>query len=509
MSGLRLMLVAIGCWIPWTIAISATPDTGEIEKLIKQLGDEKFARREAACKALEQIGAPALDPLRRACGDDDPEVQRRAKDLVRAIERRMEREEILRPTLVRLDLKDASVPDAVAELAKQAGYSILLGGDAAKLQPDLKLTLQTKEMPFWEALDLLCLKAGLTHVVNPQNVRVQHPGNPVGSVRVPNAVSSQSGTAIVLAPGAPPRYPTFYAGALRLRLLPPGAVNLPGISEESPGETVMTLEICLEPKLLGHEVLDVNVVKALDDRNQPLAPVLKPAKQPTAGPEEQQVVIRNGNQVVIRQWIVNRGSIPSDILALENTPRLIPLRFKLPDQPGQVLADLQATLAAQVRTPVMPLLTVENIMEAIGKEIAGRDGVSATISSCTVGRVGEVTVAMRLAPNALMLAGLNPNVPVQIVPNQQMPLNAVRMGLASAGATTFTLTDTDGNPYQLVGTQYTQVFGPPNNISLDYRLIFRPQNPKAQPQRLTISASRVAAIELPFAMHNIPLIESH
>lgn len=508
MSSLRLMVVLLGCGAPWAIAFSASPDTQEIDKLIKQLGDEKFLRREAACKALEEIGAPALDPLRRACDDPDPEVQRRAKDLVRLIERRMEREEILRPTLVRLNLKDVSVPDAVAELAKQSGYSILLGGNAAKLQPDKKITLHTPEVSFWEALELLCLKADLTHPVNTQPLRVQHPGEVgTGNVRIPQAVPGQRGTAIVLVPGTPPRYPTYYAGALRIRVLPPGSAKDAGLSEEVPGETVMTLEVCLEPKLLGHDILDISVAKALDDRNQPLAHIPLPVPRSQAGPEER-VVVRNGNQIIVRQVIVNRPSELSDTIAQENLPRLIPLRFKLPEQPGQVLADLQATLAAQVRTPILPLVTVEDVTAAVGKELAGRDGVSVSILACTLGKGGEVMLGVRVIPNAIMAQGLNPNVPVQIVPNQQMPLNAVRMGVAATMGAGFSLTDSDGNPYKLVSSQTNQTFGPTGWI-LDYRLIYRPQDPKAQPKRFTLSASRVAAIELPFALRNIPLNESH
>lgn len=510
MTRLRLTLVMIGCLLVGTLGLSATPDSGEIDRLIKQLGDEKFARREAACKALEQIGPAALDPLRRACGNEDPEVQRRAKELVRAIERRMEREEILRPTLVRLDIQDAPIPDAVAELAKLSGYSLLLGGDAAAYR-DKKVTLRTEEVSFWQALDLLCLKAGLTHAVNPQiGLGTQNPGNAsAGNLRVPGRVPATGGKAIVLVPGDPPRYPTYYAGALRLRLLPPGAVQLPGGPEDSSKETVMTLEVCLEPKLLGHEVLDVSVIKALDDRNQPLAQVLPQPKRSAQAPEERQIIIQNGQQVIVRQVIVGGHAARADIVATENSPRLIPLRFKLPDQPGHVLSDLEAILAAQVRTPIMPLVTVDDVTAAVGKEIVGRDGLSLTVVSCIQGRSGEVILSLRVVPGALMAQAFNPNIPIQVLPNnQQVPLNVIRAGLDMAGASQFTLTDGEGHAYQLVGSQVNQTIGP-NGVNLEYRLTYRPQKAQAQPRRLTLSGSRLTAIELPFAMHNIPLVESH
>jgi hypothetical protein len=57
----------------------------KVERLIKQLGAEGFQDREAAEEALKSIGAPALGPLRKARGNPDPEVRRRAKALVKLI----------------------------------------------------------------------------------------------------------------------------------------------------------------------------------------------------------------------------------------------------------------------------------------------------------------------------------------------------------------------------------------------------------------------------------------
>jgi hypothetical protein len=65
----------------------------EIEKLITQLGDRKFAIREAASKTLENMGLKALPALRKAAtAAADAEVRRRAGNLVRAIEKEHEAE---------------------------------------------------------------------------------------------------------------------------------------------------------------------------------------------------------------------------------------------------------------------------------------------------------------------------------------------------------------------------------------------------------------------------------
>jgi tetratricopeptide (TPR) repeat protein len=65
---------------------SDKPKAEEIKKLIEQLGNKEFSKRESASKRLETIGKPAVDPLRDAFQKSkDPEVRRRASQLIDAI----------------------------------------------------------------------------------------------------------------------------------------------------------------------------------------------------------------------------------------------------------------------------------------------------------------------------------------------------------------------------------------------------------------------------------------
>jgi hypothetical protein len=71
----------------------AKADAATIDKLISQLGSRTFEDREEASKALEVIGLSALEPLRKAASEStDLEVRKRARDLVRLIEKRYEPE---------------------------------------------------------------------------------------------------------------------------------------------------------------------------------------------------------------------------------------------------------------------------------------------------------------------------------------------------------------------------------------------------------------------------------
>ncbi len=63
-------------------------DAAKIERFIRQLGSESFEEREAASKALDAIGEPALPALRKVRENTDLEVRRRVTALLKSIERK-------------------------------------------------------------------------------------------------------------------------------------------------------------------------------------------------------------------------------------------------------------------------------------------------------------------------------------------------------------------------------------------------------------------------------------
>jgi len=67
-----------------------TPTPAEIERLIRQLGNEEFSEREEASRRLKKIGPPAVPALRAAIKSKDAEVSRRATDIAAVIENTLE-----------------------------------------------------------------------------------------------------------------------------------------------------------------------------------------------------------------------------------------------------------------------------------------------------------------------------------------------------------------------------------------------------------------------------------
>jgi WD40 repeat protein len=84
-----LVLTTALFWTPMGVpARAATPNAAAIQRLIAQLGSDRFAQREAASRRLKVIGEPAISALDKAATtSEDPEVRRRAEQLLQAISR--------------------------------------------------------------------------------------------------------------------------------------------------------------------------------------------------------------------------------------------------------------------------------------------------------------------------------------------------------------------------------------------------------------------------------------
>jgi hypothetical protein len=159
----RFLAVFLGLGLLWLMAAPAAADKDDaarIDKLIEQLGSGSFQEREAATKALDALGAPALEKLKKASQSDDVEVSRRATELVKRIEKRTEVSRVLTPKRVHLIYKDTPLKEAVEDFKKKSGYDFTLHDPENKLA-DRKVTLDSGDVPFWEAFDQFCDKAGL------------------------------------------------------------------------------------------------------------------------------------------------------------------------------------------------------------------------------------------------------------------------------------------------------------------------------------------------------------
>ena len=181
-------------------APTEVPDAGKIARLIEQLGSDSFTERQKASEALDAIGEPALEGLRKATASQDAEVRKRSLDLVSKIESRVIGARVLKPVMVHLKYKDTALTDAVADFRKKSGYDIVLHDPDDKLKGKT-ITLDTGKVTFWNALEQFCVRAGVTEGdPNTNRVNVRAIRAPVAPIPAP---ANPRGKAAPAAPPAP------------------------------------------------------------------------------------------------------------------------------------------------------------------------------------------------------------------------------------------------------------------------------------------------------------------
>jgi hypothetical protein len=158
---LALLMGLVLSAVPGTQAVSEPADNVRISTLISQLASMKFSARRQASRELDAIGEPALAALRKAVNGADMEACHRARALVARIENRLDAAAVMAPTRVRLVCNEMPVQGAIAELARKARIEILIDPQSLPKLAQRKVTLDTGDVTFWEALEALCQKAGL------------------------------------------------------------------------------------------------------------------------------------------------------------------------------------------------------------------------------------------------------------------------------------------------------------------------------------------------------------
>jgi hypothetical protein len=465
-------------------------DAGQIAELITQLGSMKFKEREEATHALEGIGGPAIDALQRAARSNDPEIGRRAQSLAHTIQRQIDTGRFLAPLRLHLVYKDTPVVQAVKNLAEKTRFQIELGnprGLAAR-----RITLDTGDTSFWEALDQFCQKAGLVERTPALEGDLQttqllaagraRRGGIVQVVEAPSGSSSVRGWdgRLLLIDAKPPALPTYHAGAVRIRALPatgPAARN-------GGDETLFLVEITPQPKVAWHTVIDVRIEKAVDENGQDFAPCLECR-------EEGQPIALTAKGAML--WDAQTGR---PVTALHN----IPIRLKTGEKPSGVLKEVKGVVAGQVETASQAILTIDDILKSAGRTVMSEDGESLQLVEAHRQPDGDIQLRVEFtdasstnAPWVMRRGVLRP------------PNGVVRRGLEDGTSpTNLLLQDGDGHNFPLRNReQDVGIKG--NALTRQITLTYRADTGLGEPSKLVYFGRRTLIIEIPFTLKDVPL----
>jgi hypothetical protein len=490
MRSLKLFsLLALGSVVcAGAVRAGDPPSASDVTRLIGQLGSERYADREQAVRDLDGVGVPALDALRKAAQGNDPEVRRRAADLVRKLERRVENDKFLKSARLRLLFKDTPLPEALERFGEATGCELVLQGDKTKFA-DHKITLDTGELSFWDALDRFCQETGLLEKATTHKPR--NNGNAVvqqviiinGQIYRPEPQEDVPEGRILLTEGKPTPLPTTIVGPVRVRVLPPGT-TIPG-QPKGEGEYGLVLESAAEPRLRWDKALSVRVRKAVDEHGQELAVVITP---PT-----ERSVRASGNSIVIMNGQMMNQDTPS------GDPRHLAVRLRVGAKSAKKLTELSGTVSGLVILAPETLATVDGVLKAAGKTIDGVGGSSFKVVEITKDDSGLVKVRAQVEPPASELSdGTAMSFGGTIIINGRMIGGATTPLLAPG----YTMLDEKGQAYQLLDTETSQVrAGAPREV----RLSFLQKKGQGEPAKLLFTGRRGMVVDVPFTLKDVPL----
>ena len=372
--------------------------------------------------------------------------------------------------------------------------------DAKQVADPLRpVTVRTGDLPPWQAVEAFCQAAGLREVFpadlappspTPSSMarRTRLYSNPL------TAAPTAAAVPVTLADGASPTLPGERGTAVRVLALPPNfAANRIILGS---GEVTLNLDVAPVRGREWGDVVGVRVRRALDDAGRPV-----PASHrldPGAGSsplEEGGFIMVNGR---VAMWNSDGNGVP--VPASYPNPRVVPLTLRTGDRGVRRLRLLEGTVQAEVVIPDQTLLTVDNVLKAVGSTVDGPNFVKLTVAAVREEK-SQVTIKLRLeSPSPWFLQQMKarrglaanawggalwldaPQLPV--TPPQFQVIGADGKALTTA-SNTYSAGNTDDG-----SRMYTE-------LGLTFR--------GGSPARLVMTGPRTVTVDVPFRLENVPL----
>jgi hypothetical protein len=475
--------------LPLTALVAAqqpAPTPAEIGTLVKQLGNDEYAKREAASKRLDAIGAPAISELRAAIRSENPEVVRRAHELVRKIEYRIDNEKTLAPTLVTLDAKNERLDDVLAELSRQAKCEVVLNGAQLAGLADRRITVSTGgEVPFWDAVLRLC-DAASVEVAGAGGFTAPN-ALPLGKPQAGVRAAKDANRAVVLEDRRTTlRRPSAIYGAVLVEVLP-FPLNA------GPAHSAL-LQIWPEPRLLWGSASGVKIGSAIDAAGERLAAESISLAPPTVRPSSREglvMVRKRGGGVAFQE-----GSTHSPPGFKPNSRQAI-VRFKAGEKPCAAVKQLPIALLGTVRSGIEPLSRATGLEANRQATGTGVDGVEFTVSY-------HKNLDGRLGANVTLACDRGAVEPVGV--GDELPgTKGGGPGRANHSVHGVRITDADGKPYTLgmIGGS-SRPDGRRQVMTLSLEL-HPDKNGHGPPATATFWGTYAKPVEVPVVLRDVPL----
>jgi hypothetical protein len=495
---LRARLLSIVA-VPLVASTLSAQDSFETK--VQALAHPRYAEREKAARDLLAIGEPALKSLRAAATSADPELRARAATIAERIDRAVRSERLLVAPKLALKLDKVPLQQAVNEVANKTGlrFQVEPAKDTNLQRP---VTLDTGEVPYWQAVHAFYDAAGLVENDIPASETVGTPDErlvrerlvklrlsrleePYGFIRLTDAKSVSATTS---------RMPVAIDKAIRVRALP--AAFPQNKFDGATGEVTFHLDIDAAPALSVQEIYGIEVRRALAGDRQLTSAYPSPPLQPVHGAYEQLLIAKQ--VVVINGEMVLDGGMGSQANYT--------VTLKTGDSRPRQLTTLEGVVVAQVVAPPEELLKVSNVFGKDKPEARTADGVTLSVQSASDGgSTGQTVVRVRTASN-VDSANEFLNFPVQVKGRVRPFIRIKRLtGEMAVNTPDLQFRDADGKPVKVVSSRIVSVRN--DGTTWSQEVEFRLEKPAGGLNNvsLTLSARRPVMVEMPFVLKDVPL----
>ena len=493
---MKRLLVAASL-LSFAAAVPAVPPPSSVspEHLVEQLGSDSYVEREAAMAALERVGAAAVPALEAATRNPNPEICKRAAEVLGTLRRSSDSKDRLATKPLRLSYRNIPLGTALNDLKSRTGINLAL--DPANIADPLRpVTCETGELPPWEAVAAFCKAAGLKEVFaaeleapKPEKQRRGYyapPPPPQGAEVVP----------VILADGKYVPLPGNRSTAVRVLALPaafPGNRVYLGT-----GDVVLNFDIAPKPGLNWRDVTGIRITRVIDDAGRLGASSTIKDPGPASGGEEfffggggGMVIMRGGGGMVMG-W---DGETPRYPTSYPN-PRVVPVPIKVATPSARSLKLLEGAVVCEIAVPGQPLVTIENISRNPGIGIEGLTGAKVTVLDAKPGeKGGPAVLKVQIdTPNPMLANRRAVN-----FWNGGMLLES--SGVPDVAGSLLKGFDAAGQPVRMMSITSSNT----SNDEFAVSSIIQFKCPDGLPTRLVLLGSKPTMVEVPFKMENVPL----
>lgn len=456
-----------------------------LEAKVRSLAHPRYAEREKAARDLEAAGEPALKVLREAARSNDEEVRARAAAVCGRIERTLRSQRLLAAPKLALKFDSTPLEKAVTEFVARSHRPVVLDKVAVKNQ-DRTVTLNTGEVPYWEAVQAFYRAAGLVEDDEPFAAPPPGSGPGPGQRAVRRLQGPGTTNTIRLIDGEPPSS-IACDRALRVRALPAGFAQ--NKYDDVRGEVTFHLDVDPAPTLAVREVLGVEVRRATAEDGRPLAAAYPGPAAAAPFEFEEQLLMK---QLVVANGLVDSGPGGSPQAVTLKTHGLRPKK----------LAELHGMVVARVVTPPEALVAVPQLLGAEGKEVTV-DGLTVQVKDVDVTGKQVVVLARLVTRSDLEDDVLN--LPIQMKGRIRQFIRINRgSGLNPGQLPDFKIHDAAGVPLRGLSARVASGSYDGTIMVQDVKLTFdKPLG--ADPLSLVLMGKRAAVVEMPFVLKDVPL----